>query len=241
MKFSTLNETKLHNSLKNLYCTIYEGYTEVEKDGYVYDIITKNGNAVEIQTKNLSRLMPKILRTIDYGHNIKLVHPIIITSRIHLIDEQGNTISNRKSPKRGSIYDILKELTGLYEVLLNKHFSLEIVEIEITEERLKTNHPVQSKNNRRRHKRNWDRLNKQLDKIINTRRFNKKEDYLHLLPEGLNNEFCAKDLEKLLKADKNLPSSAAKNAHLLIWLFVRMGIICETCIKRRTHYYKIKE
>ena len=82
MGFSTLNESKLHNSLKILYQELYEGQTEVEQDGHVYDIVTKNGNVIEIQTKNLAKLLPKILDTIEKGHNVKLVHPIPLVTRI---------------------------------------------------------------------------------------------------------------------------------------------------------------
>ena len=143
MEFSTLNESKLHNSLKVLYQELYEGDTEVEQDGHVYDIVTKNGNIIEIQTKNLSKLLPKILDTIEKGHNVKLVHPLALSTRIELKDEEGNIISKRKSPKKGSIYDIFRELTGIYPLMTNPHFSLEIVEIEMTEERVQTSEPLQ--------------------------------------------------------------------------------------------------
>lgn len=239
MKFSTYNESRLHNTLKNLYSEIYDGYTEVEKDGYVYDIVTKKGNVIEIQTKNLSKLLSKITDTINYGHNIKLVHPVIIVNTIILMDENGNIISKRKSPKKGSIYDIFKELTSIYPILLNPHFSLEIVEIEITEERIRTEDLVQSKNKKRRYKKNWNKINKNLEKIINTRRFKNKEDYLSLLPKSLPQEFCAKDLSAAFKKEK-APSNAYKNSHLIIWVLNHMGLIEETTVLKRNHYYKIK-
>ena len=182
MAFSTLNESKLHNSLKILYQELYEGKTEVEQDGHIYDIITKNGNIIEIQTKNLAKLLPKILDTIDKGHNVKLIHPLPLVTRIELQDEEGKIISKRKSPKKGNIYDIFRELTGIYPLITNPHFSLEIVEIEMTEERVRTKEPVQSKNGRRRFRRNWLKTGKRLDTIINTRRFSKAEDYLALMP-----------------------------------------------------------
>ena len=171
MGFSTLNESKLHNSLKILYQEIYEGQTEVEQDGHIYDIVSKNGNVIEIQTKNLAKLLPKILDTIEKGHNVKLVHPIPLSRTIETCDADGKIISRRKSPKKGSIYDIFRELTGIYPLMTNPHFSLEIVEIEMTEERIRTDQPVQSKNGRRRFRRNWNKSGKRLEEIINTRRF----------------------------------------------------------------------
>ena len=93
MQFSTLNESSLHKSLKNIYAAIYSGQTEIEKDNHVYDIITKKQNVIEIQTKNLSKLLPKILDTIKKGHNIKIVHPIIVENTIEIYDSEDNLIS----------------------------------------------------------------------------------------------------------------------------------------------------
>ena len=237
MGFSTLNESNLHNSLKILYQEIYEGQTEVEQDGHIYDIVTKNGNIIEIQTKNLAKLLPKILDTIQKGHNVKLVHPIPVTTRIELKDENGKIISRRKSPKKGCIYDIFRELTGIYPLITNPHFSLEVLEIEMTEERVKTSNPVQSKNGRRRFRRDWLKTGKRLDSIINTRRFSKAEDYLALLPP-LPENFCAKDLKNEMTAIKEIPRRSI-NAHLIIWVLSHATLIEQTEIKNKSKYYRI--
>lgn len=229
MQFSTLNESDLHNSLKILYSETYEGTTEVEKDGHVYDIVTKNGNIIEIQTANLAKLLPKIEDTISKNHNVKLVHPVCITKRIALYDKKGKLISNRKSPKKGNVFDVFKELTGIYPLLLNPHFSLEIVEIEMTEERLRTDNLVQTLNKRRRFRKNWIKTNKKLDNILNTRIFNSTNDYKKLLP-SLPENFCAKDLNK---------AANISNGNLVLWVLVRIGIIEQTKKNGNTKYYKI--
>lgn len=238
MEFSTLNESTLHKSLKILYCEIYEGKTEVSQDGYIYDIVTKNGNIIEIQTKNLAKLLPKILSTIQNGHNIKLIHPIVLTTKIELKDEQGAILSKRKSPKKGHTLDIFREITGLYPVLLNPHFSLELVEINIIEERVRTTEPVQSQNGRRRFRRNWIKTGKRLEEIINTKRFSKEEDYLNLLPK-LPEQFCAKDLRLALSKDKSIPKRISSNPHLILWVLNHMELIEVSEKKGRTTYYKI--
>ena len=236
MEFSILNESNLHHSLKVLYQELYEGQTESEQDGFIYDIVTKNGNIIEIQTKNLAKLLPKILKTIEKGHNIKLIHPVPITTRIELKDEEGKIISKRKSPKKGSIYSIFRELTGIYPVLTNPHFSLEVLEIEMTEERVRTTEPVQSKNGRRRFRRNWNKTGKRLDSIINTRRFSKPQDYLKLLPP-LPQPFCAKDLKAALDKEADIPKHTA-DAHLIIWVLAHAGLIERTETKKRPFYYR---
>ena len=239
MRFSTLNESKLHNTLKKIYSEIYDGKTEVERYGHVYDIVTKNENIIEIQTKNLAKLLPKILDTIEKGHNIKIVHPIVIKKSIEMHSSDGTIISMRKSPKTGSIYDIFWELTGIYSVLLDKHFSLEIVEIDMIEERIMTEKPVQSKNGKRRFKKEWIKSDKRLDKIIDTRRFDEKKDFLDLLPKNLPQEFCAKDIKNKLKESK-LSSRILNNANLIIWVFNKMELIEYTTTKNRFRYYKLR-
>lgn len=239
MRFSTLNESKLHKTLKKIYSEIYDGKTEVELYGYIYDIVTENKNIIEIQTKNLAKLLPKILDTIEKGHNIKIVHPIVIKKSIEIHSSDGTIISIRKSPKTGAIYDIFWELTGIYSVLLNKHFSLEIVEIDMIEERIMTEKPVQSKNGKRRFKKDWIKSDKRLDKIIDTRRFDEKKDFLDLLPKNLPQEFCAKDIKNKLKESK-LSSRILNNANLIIWVFNKMELIEYTTTKNRFRYYKLR-
>ncbi len=239
MRFSTLNESKLHKTLKKIYSEIYDGKTEVELYGYIYDIVTENKNIIEIQTKNLAKLLPKILDTIEKGHNIKIVHPIVIKKSIEMHSSNGTIISMRKSPKTGAIYDIFWELTGIYSVLLNKHFSLEIVEIDMIEERIMTEKPVQSKNGKRRFKKDWIKSDKRLNKIIDTRHFDEKKDFLDLLPKNLPQEFCAKDIKNKLKESK-LSSRILNNANLIIWVFNKMELIEYTTTKNRFRYYKLR-
>lgn len=240
MGFSTLNESNLHNTLKIMYCEIYEGKMEVEQDGHIYDIQTKNGNIIEIQTKNLGKLLPKIIDTINKGHKIKIVHPVIISNRIELYDSETKLISSRKSPKKGSIYSMIDELAGIYQVITNPNFSLEIIEITMIEQRIRTEEKVQSKNNRRRFKRNWNKINKKLDQIIDTKRFSSKEDYQKLLPP-LPDFFCAKDLKEALKNQKNLPASAVQKANYILWVFSRADIITYVKTENRNKYYRINQ
>ena len=191
---------------------------------------TKKENIIEIQTKNLSKLLPKIKDTIQKGHNIKLVHPIIEENTIELYDSENNLISKRKSPKKQNIYSIFKELTGIYDVLLNRHFSLEIVFIKMTEIRMRTLENIQSQDKRRRFKKNWIKTDKRLEQIIETKRFSNKEDYLKLLPD-LPEKFCSKDLEERI-GKKN-------NPNLILWVLSHMNIIKHVESQGRKKIYKI--
>ena len=230
---NTYNESSLHNTLKIFYAEKIGGKTEVECEGHILDVLGKDGQVVEIQTKNLSKLAAKIKDALDKGHNITLVYPLVYRTRIITTDEGGKPVSNRLSPKKGCIYDIFRELTGLTDILLNKRFTLEVITINMIEHRVRTEEPVQTANKKRRFKRNWIKVNKRLDEILETRSFHKKKDYLCLLPENLPEEFCAKDISKV-------NPTLARYAHLLLWVFVRMPLIEQTCVKNKSRYYKMK-
>ena len=225
---NTYNESSLHNTLKIFYAQKFGGKTEVEADGHIYDILCEDGQVIEIQTKNLSKLAGKIKDALDKGHKVRLVYPLVYRTRIILTSENGELISNRLSPKKGCIYDILRELTGLTDILLKRNFTLEVITINIIEHRIRTAQPVQTTNKSRRYKKNWLKANKRLDEIIETKQFKTKKDYLALLPENLPEEFCAKDM--------NLP----KYAHILLWVFSRIPVIEQTNSKGKTKFYKIK-
>ncbi len=238
--FSTLNESSLHNTLKKVYAFQNDGQTEIELNGHIYDILTKNKEAIEIQNQNLYHLLPKIKDTIDKEIKIKVVYPVIVKKDIELYDKNKKLLRKSKSPVKGCIYSIFKEIKGIYQVLLNPLFKLEIPFINITEIRLQEDLAVQSKNKKRRYKRDWNKSNKKLNEIIETKCFSSKKDYLSLLPADLPEEFYSKDLENSLKAMK-MPARIYKNSNLILWVLSRMEIIELTKTEQRRNYYKIKK
>ena len=64
---NTYNESSLHNTLKVFYAEKFGGETEVEAEGHIYDILCGNGDVIEIQTKNLSKLAGKIKNAMVNG------------------------------------------------------------------------------------------------------------------------------------------------------------------------------
>ena len=224
---NTYNESSLHNTLKVFYAEKYGGETEVECDGHIYDILCGDGEVIEIQTKGLSKLAGKIKDAMERGHKVRLVYPLVYRTRIILTSENGELISKRLSPKKGCIYDMLRELTGLTDILLNKKFTLEVITINMIEHRVRTSEPVQTNNKSRRFRKNWLKVNKRLEDILETRQFKTKKDYLALLPQELPQEFCARDLK--------LP----KYAHILLWVLSRIPVIRQIETKGKTKYYVI--
>jgi len=216
------------------------GYrTEVEACKRIYDIIDSDGNIIEIQTKNLAKLLGKTTDALAEHRTVKIIYPLVIKKYITLYDKDGKQISHRKSPHNGCVYDLFNELTGLYSVLLKKGFTLEVLEITMCEQRIRTDELVQSSNGRRRYRKNWNKTNKILEDISGKRIFRTADDYLSLIPTGCLPEFCAKDISKALKTDETLPPSAHRQANLMLWVLSHMKLITVSQIKNRNRYYKI--
>ena len=158
-------------------------------------------------------------------------------------DSNGNLIYKRKSPKKENIYSVFKQITGLTEILLHKNFSLEIIEISVTEVRTKTEQPVQTQNKSRHHLRTWIKTDKLLNQIHKTYIFKTAEDYLNLLPQfKLNsnrNDFTVKQTQKLLENIKNL-KNAKTSASIMIWVLKKMDLIEEIYKEKREIHYKIR-
>ena len=237
---NTLNESSLHRSLKSLYALEKGCMTEVNIDGKIYDVVDALGNITEIQTKNLSSLLGKTLGAIKSGRCVKIVYPVARIKYIEVYDEKGVLLSKRKSPVRASIYSIFRELTGLYPVLLKKRFSLDVLEIAMSEIRTLSEMPVQSPNGRRRFLKNWNKTDKKLETIFKTHRFTKASDYLALIPESFLPRFCARDIASYLAENKDLPASAKAQANLMLWVLSHMKLIEAENDISRPRYYRIR-
>lgn len=232
------NESSLHKTLKEMYALNEGAETEVAQDGYVYDIMKEDGSVIEIQTKNVSKLYVKIKTALDKGRKCRIVHPLVTEKTIILTDKSGNITSRRKSPKRENSYSIFRELTGIYPLLLHENFTLETAEVSVTEERIKTEEPVQSPNGKRRFKKDWLKKDKKLNEILKTRTLRQKEHYLSFLPPGLPEEFSVKDVQNLLKM-QGQPKSTWVQAGIMLWVLTHMNLIEKNGAKGRSYLYRI--
>lgn len=231
------NESSLHKALKEIYALKYNGRTEVKMAGHIYDIVTDCNDVIEIQTQSLSSLYSKINDTLNVQNmNMRIVYPIVVSKTILVFDENGKQLSKRKSPKKGSIYDLFNEVTKIYPFLLNSNFIFETVEIEMEEYRIKTSESLVIKNRCSRRKKNWVKTDKVLKSLHSSSVLCTEEDYLNLLPEGLSLEFCAKDVSKCF-IEHGFSKAVAKKSNLILWVLFRMRLIKKTKKENRCIYY----
>ena len=210
-----------------------------EKAGkYIADVLTKDGNVIEIQTGSLAHLLAKCMFYISEKRKVTVVYPLVISKTIKTFSPSGEKIQSRRSPKKQGIFSIFRELTALCPVLLNKNFTLEVLEVNVTEERIRTTEPVQSKNSRRRFLRQWQKVDKRLDEIIKKHVFHGKKSYMDLIPKNLPDPFLFKDFYGELTHDAKVKKDEAR---LMLWVYSHMGLIEHLGKQGRFNIYSINK
>lgn len=236
---NTLNESQLHKTLKKIYILNDENSkTEKNIGPYIVDIINSKNEIIEIQTKNLGKLEKKCKYFIEKKQKIKIVHPIVSTKYIET-KELNSHITRKKSPKKENIYTIFKEITKLYPYLLNKYFSLEIIDIDLTEIRQEYPEPIQSKNKNRRFKKNWNKIGKKLEKINKSYLFDNKNEYLKLLPITESENFTFKEIFKIIK--EKYKHTKERDIRYFFWILTKLELIEVIDKKGNQNIYKIKK
>ena len=218
------NEKSLHSSIKQWYAEKGDRL-EVRVDGFVIDIV-RNEELIEIQTKNFFAISKKLIQLCK-DHKVKLVHPISRIKWIKKIDIEGNVISVRKSPKKGTVYDIFDELVSIPELINDENFSLEILIIDSEELRCDNG------------KGSWRRkgisiVDKKLLSVIESYEFKSREDFKKFIPDSITKPFTNKSL-----SDANITS--LPQCRKLTYCLKKMGIIQEKGKKGRELLFNIQE
>lgn len=204
-----LNEQPLHASLKAWY-TEPGARMEVSVDGYVVDIVHE-GQLIEIQTGNFSGIKHK-MRALAASHPVSLVYPIAREKWLLKLPKQDwDEPRRRKSPKRGRVEDVFRELVSFPDLLLQDNFTLEVVLVNEEEVRHFTGRKMWWRNG-------WESVERRLLSVEERNVYRSPADMEGLLPEGLPGEFTTKDLAQALEGPRWL---AQKMAYCLR----KMGVI----------------
>ena len=129
----TKKESSLHRSLKFQYSGS-DGDIETLANSYVCDGRTGKGELIEVQIGSFGPLKEKI-ETLTKNNKVRIIHPIIAQKHIQLYSEDGSLKWERKSPRKGSIWDLFKALLYAPELPLLKNLTIELAVIDIIEKR----------------------------------------------------------------------------------------------------------
>lgn len=123
----SLNEKPLHALLKEWYAGPGDRL-EVSVDGFVIDIV-RGDLLVEIQTRGFSSIKAKLVKLL-VSRRIRLVYPVPSERWIVKLprdDDPGIEAARRRSPKRGRVEDVFREMVSLPELIAHPRFSVEVL------------------------------------------------------------------------------------------------------------------
>ena len=216
----TLNEGSLHSAMKILY-TEPGDQLEVPIDGYVVDIwrnTQKENVIIEIQTSSFGSMRKK-LESLLQNYKIKVVYPIVIETQLR---KSGNKL--RKSPKKGSIYNIFNELVSITGLLKEPNLSFEVVLTTVTK--------IQEYDPKlRRNRGGYRTVNTALKEVHSTQHFHGIKDFTRLLPSDLPNVFTTADIAESAQVTRQI-------AQQMAYCFRKTNIIEEIGSTRLGKEYK---
>jgi hypothetical protein len=181
---------------------------EVPLDGFVIDI-HRGESLIEIQTGSFGAMGRKLDHLLP-EHQILLVYPIAVESYL-----QRPGKNPRKSPKKGSVYDLFGELVSIPTLLDHPNLTLEVVLVSVNK--------VQVADAKARRGRGGFRTeDRQLREILGRHRFEHGSDLLTLVPDGLPPVFTTADLARRAGIGRDV---AQQMAYCLrpLGLFIEQG------------------
>lgn len=190
----TFNEHSLHADLIH-YLARPGDQLEADIGGYLADIL-RGEKIIEVQTSSLASLKKKIA-AISETFQVEIVHPITHQKWIVRKDSRGETISRRKSPKRGRVEEIFTELVRAWNLIESPNVSLTVLFIDADEVWLDDGQGSW----RRRY---WSIAERHLLGVNRSITFHTNQDLLQLLPENLPQPFTNRQLASELGIRTNL-------------------------------------
>ena len=190
----TLQEKSIHSVLKYYYAPNPD-YHEIKIGSYVADICV-DGEIFEVQTRNFNTMRNKLNFFLN-SHDVTIIYPVAHYKWISWLDmETGELSPKRKSPKTGTIYNIIPELYKIKMFLSNPnlHFIITLIDVE---EIKYLNGWSKDK------KRGSTRMDGFPIGIYDEFRIDTMDDYIKFIPDSLGNGFTSSDFAAKAKIPKN--------------------------------------
>lgn len=217
----TSNESSLHRELKFQYAG-QDGQTETEVDGFVADAINAEGEYIEVQTGSFALLKKKALAL---KGRMRIIHPVIITKYIEVYNKKGKKQYRKKSPRRGTPWDLFYVLVRAPELPAIPGLVIELALVDALELR------VQDGNGSWRRK-GVSIRDRQITALHDRITLEKLSDYFRFVPFKKNEKFTSALLAQ--KAGINVPL-----ARKTLYVLAKLGIVKKTGKQVNSFIYKL--
>ena len=99
---------------------------EVPVGRFVIDLVRADGELVEVQTRGFGALGKKLDALLD-EHRVRVVHPVAAERRIVRVDEHGQVLGARWSPKRATVVAVFDKLVAFPSLLTHPNLTIEVL------------------------------------------------------------------------------------------------------------------
>jgi hypothetical protein len=164
---------------------------------------------IEVQTGSFGPLKKKIPRLLLQGP-VRIVHPIILRKTIETWDNRGALLRRRRSPRKGTAWDLFNALIHAPELPLLRGLSVELALVDVVETRV-----LDGKGSWRR--RGASIADRSITDYHGTLAFNAPRDYRYFLPVKPGEPFTS----KILGEKAGIPPDMARKA---LYVLTRIGL-----------------
>ncbi len=193
-----LREGPLHAAVKALLAEPGDRL-EVPVGRFVIDLVRADGELVEVQTGGFGALGRKLDALLD-DHRIRVVHPVAAERRIVRVDEHGEVLGARRSPKRVTAVAVFDELVAFPSLLSHPNLTIEV--LLLREDHIRRPGPTTTR--RRTRDPGERRLVEVLDRVV----LRTPEDILAALPALPVEPFSTRELAAVLRCPTLLAQRA---------------------------------
>ncbi len=193
-----LREGPLHAAVKALLAEPGDRL-EVPMGRFVIDLVRADGELVEVQTGSFGALGKKLDALLD-DHRIRVVHPVAAERRIVRVDEHGEVLGARRSPKRVTAVAVFDELVAFPSLLTHPNLTIEV--LLLREDHVRGPQPTTAR--RRTRDPGERRLVEVLDRVV----LHTPQDILAALPALPAEPFTTRELAARLRCSSVLAQRA---------------------------------
>jgi hypothetical protein len=183
-----MREGPLHAAVKALLAEPGDRL-EVPVGRYVIDLVRADGELVEVQTGGFGALGRKLDALLD-EHRVRIVHPIAAERRIVRVDEHGEVVSARRSPKRATAVEVFDKLVAFPALLTHPNLTIEV--LLLREDHIRRPEPTVRRGRKR------DPGERRLVAVLDRTTLRTPEDVLAALPALPPGAFSTRELAACL-------------------------------------------
>jgi hypothetical protein len=183
-----MREGPLHAAIKAVLAEPGDRF-EVPVGRFVIDLVLADGELVEVQTGGFAGLRGKLDALLD-EHRMRIVHPVAAERRIVRVDEHGEVISARRSPRRATGAEVFDKLVAFPSLVSHPNLTLEI--LLASEDHIRARAPISSR------RRTRDPGQRRLIHVLDRIEIKRPGDMLALLPSLPAEPFSTRELAALV-------------------------------------------